>query len=243
MPDHQQTFGFFEPNRAAPPRNESRSQSLIHDHQESFALLGRALPPLPKRATDLPDCVAQWYALPDGLSLLKEYSNSDSPVAPDQFELHTWGKKILATFLYENQGVCCWAFDLKGGDDPPVYVAFNPKSDRWHVCCSRFSTFVYTRLFDFRHWCHPALSTSEIGPELTVEMLRDLRRSCRRHPVTHGWPGKTQYRFSEDDRRFTLCRSKGQTDWYLSATTGASLALAIEKYRRVSGTAKGATRS
>jgi hypothetical protein len=233
MGEHQATFGFFEGGARAVARSEPRSPEPIQHHMNSFALLGREPPPLPARVNDLPDSVAQWYALPDGLLLLKEYSNSDSPLPPYEFEPHSFVEKTLATFLHENQGVCWWAFDLKAGDDPPVYVTFNHEPDRWRPCCSRFSTFVYTRLFDYQNWCHPTLSAIEIGPALTPTTLRELRKTCRRHPTTRGWPGDTQYRFSEDDRRFTLGKTEGQTDWRLSATTEASLKLALEKYRRL----------
>jgi len=229
----QELFGFVA--RVTPPVHETATDSAAAEpyHRESFALLGRELPRAAELKADLPVSVAQWYGLADALSLLRAYSNGDSPLAPEEFEYYTAGKSKLATFLYENQGVCWWAFDLKGGHDPAVYVSFYPPSDRWIHCCSRFSKFVYTRLFDFRHWCHPRLSEIEIGPELTAATLRALRKSCRQHPSTRGWPGDAQYRFSEDDRRFTLCKSEGQTDWYLSATTEASLELALEKYRRL----------
>jgi hypothetical protein len=227
----QDCFAFASP--AAAPDLEIKPQLDGRYHRESFALLGRELPPVARLIVDLPASVAQWYALADSLSLLAEYSNADSPVPPEEFEYHIADKKHLATFLYENQGVCWWAFDLKGGDDPAVYIDIDPPRNRWSRCCSSFSKFVYSRLFDFRHWCHPTLSAGEIGPPLEAHTLRDLRKSCRQHPSTRGWPGDTQYRFSEDDRRFTLCKGKGQTDWYLSATTNASLELAVAKYRQL----------
>jgi hypothetical protein len=231
MRDRQQLFDFAEHERAPVPETAPRARASQQFHKESLALLGRELPTVSKVEPDLPASVEQWYALPDGVSLLREYSNCDSPVAPQEFEYAGFGKKTLATFLYENQGVCWWAFDLNGGDDPAVYVVVDPPSSRWRLCCSRFSTFVYTRLFDFRHWCHSTLSAIEIGPPLTAATLRDLRKSCRQHPSTHSWPGDAQYRFSDDDRRFTLCKTEGQTDWYLSATTEASLELAVEQFR------------
>lgn len=233
MRERQKLFGFVEPEAEPAKKTKPRSPTAMQYHTESLALLGRELPPVTKLAGELPASVAQWYALPDGLDLLREYSNSDSPVAPEEFEVHTFEKRTLATFLYENQGVCWWAFDRNGGDDPAVYVNVDPPPNRWIRCCSSFSKFVYTRLFDYRNWCHPKLSEIEIGPELTAASLRVLRKSCRQHPSTRGWPGDAQYRFSEEDRRFTLCKCEGQTDWYLSATTEASLELALEEYRRL----------
>jgi hypothetical protein len=233
MSDRQKLFEFGEQDLTPVRKTAPRSPSSVLFHKESFELLGRELPHVSKVESDLPASVAQWYDLSDGLSLLREYSNSDCPVAPHEFQYEASGKRTLASFLHENQGVCSWAFDVKGGDDPAVYIIVDSPSGRWHRCCSSFSTFVYTRLFDFRFWCHPTKSAMEIGPPLTAATLRTLRRSCRQHPSTKSWPGDAQNRFSEDDRRFTLCKSEGQTDWYLSATTGESLNLALEKYRQL----------
>ncbi len=156
MSERQELFGFVSQDAAPLASTKRRSSAALQYHQESFALLGRKLPSVRDVAADLPASVAQWYALPDGLSLLGEYSNNDSPVAPEKFEYHTARKRTMATFLYENQGVCCWAFDLMGGDDPAVFVSVDCRPTQWTRCCSSFSKFVYTRLFDFRHWCRPA---------------------------------------------------------------------------------------
>jgi hypothetical protein len=201
-------------------------------YRDCFALLAREEPSIPTTNSDLPSAVASWYALPDGLLLLREYSNCDDPLEPDDFEFCTQDSKNLATFLHENQGVCRWAFDLNGGDDPAVFINYDPTTDPWSLCCDRFSTFIFTRLFDFRHWCHPRLSASGGGPPLSAEVLGELRQRYCERASSRGWPGDVQYRFSDEDRRILICESDDWTGWYFSADTPESLMKMVERFRQ-----------
>jgi hypothetical protein len=139
-------------------------------HQRTFTLLGHQ----PARSSFLeekigglekelgrpfPGSVREWYTLAGATSLLAEYSNDDHVVPLDQLsrveavesvdDVKVPGGCRIVVVLLENQDVCKWGFTLDSDDDPAVVVCDNHYlHPRWHLCADRFSTFVYTRIWD-----------------------------------------------------------------------------------------------
>ena len=147
-------------------------------HDKTLALLGRE-PPQANLPAELPRSIAEWYALGDGVSLLREYSNQDHPLAPSDFDIVTENDRVYTVFMRENQGVCWWAYTTER-DDPPVYVNLDPPPNQWSFHAESFSTFVYTRVFDFRHWCDTRLSISGSGDPVSPETLERLSKRLTR---------------------------------------------------------------
>jgi hypothetical protein len=73
----------------------------------------------------------------------------------------------------------------------------------------------------------------EIGLPINHQILASLRRAYEERPITYGWPGDTQYRFSKNDQRIVLMQSEGQTDWYFSADTPQAVEEIYQKYRHL----------
>jgi len=134
------------------------SPSTLARLEERQHILGRRFPA----------AVREWYALDRAVAILETYGNSDRPIPlarlgeiekgyggnPDQ-DLLTNG---LLLIMYENQGVTRWAIRLDGTDDPPVLVQEDWPRGPWHIYAGQFSTFVYTRVWDWQ----TALVTSRI---------------------------------------------------------------------------------
>lgn len=181
----------------------------------------------------MPESVAEWYSIPQAVDILKQYSNRDKPLTPENFRFEALEHRQIAVFMLENQGVCWWAFELGEQDDPPVFVLFESTPRKWLQACDKFSTFIYTRLFDYRYWADQHLSRMEISLSLNDQILAGLRSSYEEHPTTYGWPGDMQYRFSKNDQRIVLMESEGQTDWYFSADTPQAVEEIYQKYRHL----------
>jgi hypothetical protein len=120
-------------------------------------------------------------------------------------------------------------------DDPPVYVniKFLPERerDKWVLCCDTFSTFIFTRLFDFRYWCDKDLSIEGSGKPLKNETIKNLREIFDEYPTTYGFPGDAQYRFGRNDQRILICTTPNMANWYFTAETTASVLDVFEKYK------------
>jgi hypothetical protein len=166
-----------------------------------------------------PESVSEWFSLIDSTDLLRKYSNQDEAVSPTEFKLISYQNTELIVFLYENQGVCWWAFENCHKNDPPVYVNTDPPLNNWRVCCNTFSVFVYTRLFDFLHWHDEDLCTLGIGEPVNDQTLEYLRKSFFEEPTTHSWPGHTQYRFSRNDQKILIQNDLTESNWYCSANS------------------------
>jgi hypothetical protein len=216
-------------------------------HQEALQRL--AIPHLPdvtraaaltQRAAalgvKLPASFVEWYAMRDGIELLARNSNTDDPVAIEELgESLEWRWDVthdlvqeegLLLFMVENQAVCIWALRLDAGDDPPVVVARDPDLE-WRACAERFSTFIGCQVWDH----HEVLSEdarrillAAQASALEEKDLAFLRSRFSENPTTHGWPGDNQYRFERGDARVLIWDSEDQADWWVSATTEASLA-------------------
>jgi hypothetical protein len=194
---------------------------------------------LEKRSTELgvslPRSFAEWYAMQDGIALLRRQSNCDEPVAIERLgELVTWRwdeprdlvRDGLVLFMMENQGVCVWALRLDAGDDPPVVVARDPDLE-WRACTERFSAFIACQVWDYTEIFPPKdapriLVGAQANP-LEATDLAFLRSRLAEKATSHGWPSDAQYRFERDDSRLLVWNDEDQADWWISATTEAGL--------------------
>ena len=200
-------------------------------HQASFKLVGAQPLLSSSRPADLPASVSEWYSYSDALELLARYSNNDDPLLPDEFRRHAFDNHKLVVFMIENQGVCWWAYEDDGSADPPVWVNVEPPRDAWRLCCGKFSTFVYTRLFDFHYWRDKDLVVVGGGDALGVSLLARLKDEFTELPMTHSWPGETQYRFARNDQQLMLVSDPQSSYWYLSAGSPLSLFKLFTEFR------------
>lgn len=200
-------------------------------YNRTFKLLGKELVIGEVVPSELPASVGEWYSFKNGYNLLVEYSNQDSPLRPNEFEYHTFQNHRLAVFLHENQDVCWWAFEMDEADDPPVYVNINHDKSNWISCCDTFSTFIFTRVFDFRYWGDPARSISGSGSLISIEVRKSLRDAFMEQPTTYGFPGDVQYRFQNEDQRIFIWENHQQADWHFTADTSISVMAVFNKYK------------
>jgi hypothetical protein len=222
-------------------------------HQRTFELLRR--PPVTSPATiralsvveercggPLPAAVREWYELDGAVELLGEYSNDDRPVPLADLgtdfvdsrrnSVSTVAESLLA-MLHECQGVCAWAVRLDSGDDPPVLVRFGNGDPRWQLHADTFSTFVYTRIWDFLSWPLPIQRQCGLEAQdgaLSPQDLAFLRAHFAEGPRTYIWPARTSYRFSRGDQRVLIWDDEEtQADWWLWADTEESLRALAER--------------
>ncbi|HVJ80322.1 MAG TPA: SMI1/KNR4 family protein [Planctomycetia bacterium] len=210
-------------------------------HDATFKLLGR-LPQTATAALDalnhaerrlgvrLPSSVREWYSCADAVPILAEHSNSDPPIAVEDFTLQESPVGRLLPIRWENQGVCCWAVLLDGSDDPPVFVDVDTGGASWHLLARSFSAYVYACVWDYHVVLgRPALVQAQNGP-ISAHALDTLAASHDEQPRTTGWPGSVQYRFAGDGHGVLLWSSEGQpTDWFVGASDAASLESALRK--------------
>jgi len=144
-------------------------------------------------------------------------------------------------FLVENQAVCVWGIQLNGTDDPPVLVVENESGASWLHCSDRFSTFVYTRIWDFQPWVEKWLMLEAQDEPLSPADLASLKNRFHERPSTYAMmshPNVTSYRFDSSHGRIVIhtgtdspseSRLYEQADWFLHAKSPNSLeALARE---------------
>jgi len=203
---HSATFRLlgFEPESSIPAK-----RSLM----DAEARLGRALP----------ESVRQWYSRRGAIQILAEHSNDDPPIAVECFETVEWQSRRLLPFRHENQGVCTWALELGVSEDPPVYVDVNTGGKEWELLSPTFSQYVFSCVWDYRMVMHkPALVQAQ-NRVLGDAALEALRASFRQEMQTHGWPGSTQYRFSEEHGAILIWASEQQADWFIVSSDADGL--------------------
>jgi hypothetical protein len=217
-------------------------------HAKTFELLGLR-PRVSPAAVDLldkvehrigrplPPSLREWYELDGAIDLLLQHSNDDPPV-----DIADFGKPLrdenggaahdllahkLLAFRRENQGVCDWAVQLEGSDEPPVVVTFDTQLITWIPCAASFSQHVYACMWDYAASLGRLVSDDLLimaqNQPLTQEALRFLQSHFQAELVTHGWPGETQYRFFNGDQRILIGADKGQADWFLAAESEEAL--------------------
>ena len=187
-----------------------------------------------------PESVREWYSLEDAVAILGTYSNDDRPVEisrlGDSFE--SWfGRgprdflsENLLVFMHENQGVCNWAIKLTGDPDPPVVNEETSAPNAiWLPCADSFSTFIWCQIWD------------RVGPEsvgvfaqdreLSPKDLSFLKSSFHQLPTTKAWPGRSNYRFENDDGKIIIWdgEDRGMADWFIYARTTPGLKRLLEK--------------
>jgi len=182
----------------------------------------------------VPASVREWYETPGAVEILREYSNEDKPLSVPELRLSRWIRAEdpsipldVLEFLWENQGVCVWAVALTGEDDPPVVVRWNEEGDlRARRCADTFSTFVFTRLWDFQPWVEEWVRFQAQEKPVSEIDLGYLRSMFREGPTTYTaacFSGIT-HRFEAPEGRIVVGNygSEGTTesaDWYVYATS------------------------
>lgn len=180
----------------------------------------------------LPASVREWYSLDRSIDLLREYSNCDSPIDLDQLgaPAEDWYgsgprdflKDDLLWIMTENQGVCNWAVQLDGTDDPPVMVEVDSApNENWCKLASSFSEFIYCQI-----WDHPQ-DVAQCGAQesdLAATDLELLQRHFKSGPTTSAWPGSINRRFTSADGRILIWFAEDHgADWFLYANSAEQM--------------------
>jgi hypothetical protein len=188
----------------------------------------------------LPSTFRELMVLENGPALMGEFSNSDSPIPLVHLAkpLRRWpgydplGDQLLP-FMIENQGVCVWAIRLDAGDDPPVVVEVDSGiPPRWQMCADRFSGWLKCQVLD-----HGVLRSCCLAAQthpLSVEALSRLRHRFEEGPQTYGWPGSTNYRFSNARSCLLLWDGNDRCDWWILPRC-AEPAAALDEIEEIAG--------
>ena len=176
----------------------------------------------------IPASIVEWYSLDNAIEILRQNSNDDHFVNIEDFGKPSRKNEDLLTeglllFMIENQGICKWAVKLDNSDDPQV-LAKDDDSKTWEHCAEKFSMFIWTLAFDWSriHQKDSYLLCAGAEP-ITQNDLFELQRNFQEEPRTYCFPGKVNYRFSQQDKRILIWLNSGQADWNLSASSPQSL--------------------
>jgi hypothetical protein len=196
--------------------------------QTSTAALGELESTERRLGMRLPPAVREWYSYDDALSILAANSNDDPPIPMHELALAESMAGRLIPIRRENQGVCTWAVLLDGSDDPPVLVEVDSDGTVWQPCAKKFSTYVYTCVWDYHVVLRqPALAQAQNGP-LTPQALQALQGLFDERPRTFGWPGSAQYRFYGGQHGVLVWSTEDQqADWFVGAADANSLESAL----------------
>jgi hypothetical protein len=173
----------------------------------------------------LPGSLREWYEQEGACRLLLDYSNGDPPVEIDQLKLEKPlpGRENLLPFRHENQGVCIWAVQFNGNDDPPVVLTFDDEVLPPEPCAASFSEHLYACVWDYGLVLNQELLVQAQNSPLSSNALDFLAKNFEPGPLTYNWPGSRQHRFSKDDQRILIWANDGQADWHLAADSEESL--------------------
>jgi hypothetical protein len=196
-------------------RDYEPDPSAMHELADRAAALGLRFPA----------SFVEWYGMRDGVALLREHSNTDRPAEISKLGEPEHG--AVLQFMSENQGVCRWGIRLDAGDDPPVLVAVDPDFV-WRPHASSFSTFIACQIWDHDRTAE-RIGVQALASELSADDLEYLRHRFRERPATHGWPGRTSFRFEREDAHILVWDGEGQADWWISAFSEEALTAAIRK--------------
>jgi hypothetical protein len=189
----------------------------------------------------LPSVFRELMALENGPELLGRFSNSDTPIPPNQLAepLGRWpgydplGENLLP-FMVENQGVCVWAICLDAGEDPPVVVEVDSGTPpRWQRCADRFSGWLKCQVQDHGFWelCWFAVQADP----LSTEVLSRLRGRFEEGLQTYAWPGQTNYRFCNARSRLLLWDGNKQCDWWIEPRSVGLATAALDEIEEIAG--------
>lgn len=171
--------------------------------------------------------IREWYSYENGIAILAEHSNEDPPVDVRDFALLEWESHRLLPIRNENQGVCVWAVEVDGSDDPNVWVAVGSSGKQWHRLGARFSVYVHACIWDYRQVLRREALVQAQNRPLSGAALEFLSRHFTQQARTYGWPGDVQYRFGDGSAGILIWASENQADWFIAAETEASLKQAI----------------
>jgi hypothetical protein len=175
----------------------------------------------------LPRSVRDWYEREDAVKILADHSHADPPIPTKDLAVLNWQSHKLLPFRHENQGVCTWAIDLNGSDDPPVYVDVDSNGREWQLLASSFSQYVYSCVWDYRLvFGQPGLVQAQ-NAALSPSVRGTLATLFGEEIQTHGWPGSTQYRFHRKGQAILIWDSPGEADWFVAAPTAEALESAL----------------
>jgi hypothetical protein len=154
----------------------------------------------------LPTSIRQFYANTK-LTKIVDRDSGDHLIAATKLELMEATKIGRLVFMVENQGVFLWAAALDASEDPPVLVREFRENKPWIACSDRFSTYVYTRVFENQFWTSQGYGINcamETFAKVTDSDLEFLRGRFKEEPTTFGWPSII-YRFSDGwEKRVTI---------------------------------------
>jgi hypothetical protein len=125
--------------------------------------------------------------------------------------------------MTENQGVCNWAVDLTGGDDPPVLVEVDSSPEIvWQPHSPHFSDWLSVVLTARRPESGFHLFAQDLS-SLRTEDLDWLRIHFESGPITYTWPCPINYRFMHQDKQIEIWACEDAPDWQLYAGSEQSL--------------------
>lgn len=201
---------------------------LLHFESEISSSAQRALLESETRlGVKLPSSVRDWYCRDGAVRILAEHSNTDPPEEVEHLKIVDWRSHRLLPIRYENQGVCTWAIDLDGSEDPPVYVDVDTGGKEWQLFSPAFSQYVFSCVWDYRMvFFKPALVQAQ-NQVLSQEALEKLRGLFRQEIQTHSWPGSANHRFSNEHGAVLIWASEQQADWFVGASDANGLELTL----------------
>jgi hypothetical protein len=210
------------------PSVSSRNQELLRQRESALGIR-------------FPEAVFEWYSLEGSVEMLRLYSNSDHPV-----EISKLGETVanwygagprdfvrdgLLWIMSENQGVANWAVRLDGTPDPAVMVEVDSApNDQWNQLSPTFSEFIFCRIWDH---LPSSAAVSAWEPSLSETTIERLKGAFVCHPVSYGWPGSRQLRFSNQFGRILIWQSPEQMDWFIHADSGPSLLSLLQQIRQI----------
>lgn len=185
--------------------------------QKEVAEAGRRL------GVHLPRSVREWYSYEDSVAILAEHGNEDPPIEVRDFRLVEWKARRLLPIRNENQGVCVWAVEVDGSDDPGVWVTDGSHHEQRYRLATRFSTYVFTCIWDYRRVLKREAIVQAGNRPLSGAALEFLARRFHEAPRTHGWPGTVQHRFGDESAGILIWASESRADWFIGAESESSL--------------------
>ncbi|MCB9851771.1 MAG: SMI1/KNR4 family protein [Phycisphaerales bacterium] len=212
---------------------------MLRFHEKTFRLIGTnpnidpssldALAAVEQRiGLALPASLREWYSLEDACDRLYRYSNTDPSVSLSNMRDDGLIGGRYLKFRYESQGMCFWAVDLDGTDDPPVVIADDETFQPNRRCNTTFSEFVNACVWDWGLVLNNCMIQAQNAP-LSEEAIAVLHNEFKAELQTNGWPGHTQYRFYSADQRILIWASEDQADWCLAGDSEDAVSRLAQK--------------
>lgn len=200
---------------------------LASEPQFSLSALSQVEEAERKLGFRLPASVREWYSNEEAIDILVKYSNQDPPIPLAKFAVTERNAHRLLPFKHENQGVCTWAIELDGSDNPPVYVDVDSHGAQWDMQAPTFSAYIYACVWDYAFVLDQRALVQAQNAPLSPEAVDQLRACFSQQPATWGWPGSTQHRFAGTDHAILIWAADDQADWFVGARDAKSLEAAL----------------